>query len=242
MSISLMRNVAAVVSCAVWLWCVSASAEDSEWQDEFGASKCSLKTSGRSEYFVLEPGYQMLLEGPATRLHVTVLDETKAIDGVTTRVVEEREWKKGELYEVARNYYAFCEETEDILYFGEDVDYYERGKVVRHDGSWIAENSNRPGLLIAGAPRPHMKYYKEIAPGVAVDRDEVVSLVETCITPAGVFSHCMKIRETSELQPSLREYKWYAPGIGLVVDDTVRLVKYGKSSDNRPLQPRAHAQ
>ena len=242
MSIDPVRNAAAVVSCALSLWCVSASAEGSEWQDEFGASKCSLKTSGRSEYFVLEPGYQMLLEGPATRLKVTVLDETKTVDGVATRVVEEREWKKGELYEVARDYYAFCEETKDVLYFGEDVDYYERGKVVRHDGSWLAEKGNRPGLLIAGTPRLHMKYYKEIAPGVALDRDEVVSLDDTCLTPAGAFAHCMKVRETSILDPSLRELKWYAPGIGLVVDDTVRLVRSGKSTSGETPEAQARTE
>jgi len=225
------RTVIAAAAAAAFSVCAfDTAAQESQWQDEFGVSKCALQTSGRNQYFVLELGYQTLLEGPGTRLLVTVLDETKTIDGVTTRAVEEREWKKGELFEVARDYYAICGETGDVFYFGEEVDYYEHGKVTRHDGSWVAEKGNRPGLVMPAKPRLNMKYYREIAPAAAMDRAEIVSLDETCLTPAGSFSNCMKIRETSPLDPTLLEYKWYAPGIGLAANDTVRLVKYGPAT------------
>ena len=60
-------------------------------------------------------------------------------------MVEEREWKKGELHEVSRNYFAMCEQTKDVFYFGEDVDYYENGKVVKHDGTCMrASTATRP--------------------------------------------------------------------------------------------------
>jgi len=218
--------IAATMAAALLVGDLDAFA-DPEWQEDFGVSKCRMRASGRNEYMILEPGYQILLEGPGTRTQITVLDETKTVDGVVTRVVEEREWRKGRLEEVARNYYAICDETKDVLYFGEDVDLYEHGKVFRHDGSWLAEKGNRPGMVMAGAPRAKMKYYREIAPGAAMDRGEIVSVNETCITPAGSFPNCLKIKETSDLEPSFREYKWYAPGIGIVADDTVRLVRYG---------------
>jgi len=204
-----------------------AAAQDSEWQEEFGISKCNLQTSGRNPYFILEPGYQLVLEGNDIKLQLTVLDETKTIDGVATRVVEEREWKKGELAEIAKNYFAICEPTKDVFYFGEDVDYYEKGKVTKHDGSWLAEKGNRAGLMMAGMPRVKMRYYQEIAPGTAMDRAEIVSLSETCKTPAGTFSNCLKVKETSAIELAAKEYKYYAPGVGLVADDTVRLVKHG---------------
>src|SRR5919199_1903441 len=82
---------------------------DRPWQEEFDLRGCTLAATGRSRYFVLEPGFQLVLEGNGTKLQITVLDETRVVSGVTTRVVEEREWKGGELYEVARNYFAFCE-------------------------------------------------------------------------------------------------------------------------------------
>ena len=44
----------------------------------------------------------------------------------------------GELVEVSRNFYARCTQTGDIYYFGEDVDIYEDGVVVSHDGAWLA--------------------------------------------------------------------------------------------------------
>jgi hypothetical protein len=131
------------------------------------------------------------------------------------------------LAEIARNYFAICEQTNDVFYFGEDVDFYENDKVVKHDGSWLAGNGNRPGLMMAGKPKLKMKYYQEIAPGVAMDRAEIVSLDETCKTPAGTFSKCMKVKEGSALELAATEYKYYAPAIGLVGDEEIRLIKYG---------------
>ena len=198
------------------------------WQEEFAISSCKLQTTGKSPYFVLEPGFQLVLEGGGTKLEITVLDETKTVNGVATRIVEEREWKSGQLYEVSRNYFAICEQTKDVYYFGEDVDFYENGKVVKHDGSWLAGvNGNKAGLMMPGTPKLKMRYYQEIAPAIAMDRAEIVSLTETCKTPAGTFSACMKVKEGSALEFWAKEYKYHAPGIGLVADEDLRLIKYG---------------
>lgn len=198
------------------------------WQEEFGIEKCTLQTTGRNEYFILEPGYQLVLEGGDERLEITVLAETKMVNGVATRVVEERESKKGRIAEVSRNYFAICEQTKDVFYFGEDVDIYENGKVVKHDGAWLAgANGNRPGLIMPGAPKVGMRYYQEIAPGIAMDRAEIMSLTDTCKTPAGTFSGCMRVKETSALEFFASEFKYHAPGIGLVRDEDLLLVKHG---------------
>jgi hypothetical protein len=213
------------------LACVAAGAACSSappWQEEFSLSSCTMVPTGRNDYFILEPGYQTVLEGGDTRIQITVLDETKVVAGVTTRVVEEREWKNGQLYEVARNYFAQCEQTKDVFYFGEDVDFYKNGKVVNHDGSWIAGvNGNKPGLFMPGKPKTQMRYYQEVAPGVAMDRAEILSMTETCVTPAGTFKQCMKVQEGSAIEFLAKEFKYHAPGIGLVQDENVKLVKYG---------------
>ena len=214
--------VAAVPACS-----------NAQWQQEFAISSCKLVTAGRSQYFVLEPGFQLVLEGGGTKLEITVLDETKVVDGVTTRVVEEREWKDGTLYEVSRNYFAMCEQTKDVFYFGEEVDYYKDGRVVKHDGSWLAGvNGNKAGLIMPGTPKLSMKYYQEIAPGVAMDRAEIVSLQETCTTPAGTFANCLKVKEGSAIEIFAKEYKYHAPGIGLVRDEDLQLTKYGHIKKN----------
>jgi hypothetical protein len=198
------------------------------YQDEFGISQCKLSTTGRNEYFILEPGYQLVLEGGGERLQITVLDETKTVAGVLTRVVEEREWNGDRLKEVSRNYFAICEQTKDVFYFGEEVDNYKNGRVDNHNGTWLAGvNGNKPGLIMPGTPKRGMKYYQEIAPGVAMDRAEIESLEETCTTPAGSFKRCMKVKEGSAIELFAKEYKYHAPGIGLVRDEDLQLVRYG---------------
>lgn len=226
------RIVQSIIAGAALLASGAVGAQDgagqAKWREEFGISKCNLLTTGRNPYFVLEPGFELVLEGGDTKLQITVLDQTKTIDGVVTRVVEEKEWKDGALYEIARNYFAICEQTKDVFYFGEDVDFYENGKVVKHDGSWLAgTNGNKAGLIMPGTPKVKMKYYHELAPGVAMDRAEIVSLDETCKTPAGTFSRCMKVKESSAIPLTANEYKYYAPTVGLVRDQDLRLVKYG---------------
>jgi hypothetical protein len=60
-----------------------------------------------------------------------------------------------------------------------------------------------------------------------MDRAEIVSLDETCKTPAGTFAKCLKVKEGSAIDLMAKEYKYHAPGIGLVRDEDLRLVRYG---------------
>ena len=185
-------------------------------------------STGRNPYFVLEPGYVLELANGGERLVVTVLNDTRSIDGVTTRVVEERETKDGRLVEVSRNYFAMSTRTNAVFYFGEDVDAYKDGKVENHEGSWIAgQNGARFGLMMPGLPLVKARYYQEIAPRIAMDRAEIVSLTETLQTPAGTFTGVLKTIETSQLEPGPGEAKYYAAGVGLLQDGSLKLVKYG---------------
>jgi hypothetical protein len=208
----------------------AGASSDEGFQREFGLEARSLATTGRNPYCVLEPGYRLVLKGGGDTLTITVLDETRVVDGVTTRVVEEREEEDGELVEVSRNYLAICPATLDVFYFGEDVDVYEHGKLAGHPGVWHAgEGGARPGLFAPGTPRAGAKYCQEIAPGVAMDRAEVVDLDAVLETPAGRFEHCLKTHETTGLAPRESEYKLYAPGIGLIQDEDLKLSSYGRT-------------
>jgi hypothetical protein len=222
------QALAAVAILAASTACDAEDEAGSAFQEEFAIADCNMVTTGRSPYFVLEPGYQLVLEGGDTKLQITVLDQTKPVDGVDTRVVEEREWEDGELIEVSQNYFAMCEGTGDMYYFGEDVDFYEDGEIANHEGAWLAGvDNNRAGMIMPAAPKVDMRYYQEIAPGVAMDRAEVVSLDETCETPAGTFPNCLKVRESTALDVLETEYKYHAPDIGLVQDEDLLLVKHG---------------
>src|SRR5262245_7865662 len=81
------------------------------WTRDFGAENGELSPTGRNPYFILEPGYQLTLRDGGSQLVITVLDETKPVAGVTTRVVEERETKNGTPIEVSRNYFAISKRT-----------------------------------------------------------------------------------------------------------------------------------
>lgn len=162
-----------------------------DWQEEFGLQDRTLVPTGRNPYFIREPGFELVFASEDEKLVITVLDDTIDIGGVTTRVVEEREWKDGALCEVSRNLFAICKDTRDAFYFGEDVDDYKNGAIVGHGGAWRAdEPGTKPGLIMPGRPKVGMKYYQEIAPGVAMDRAEVINLNADFKTPAGCFQGC----------------------------------------------------
>jgi hypothetical protein len=186
------------------------------WTSDFGEDPKDLTHTGRNPYFILEPGHYLVLEKGDERLVITVLNETKVIDGVETRVVEEKETKGGKPVEFSRNYFAISKRTNSVYYFGEDVDVYKDGKIVDHPGVWHSGvKGAKYGLMIPGTPLVRGKYYQEVAPGSAMDRAEIVSLTETVVTPAGTFKNCMKTEETSALE-SAKAYKLYARGIGQV--------------------------
>jgi hypothetical protein len=213
------------------LLCVTAAAADKKFTDAFEVDKSDLASVGTNRFLILAPGYELVLEGREgprkTTLTVTVLPETKQVDGVETRVVEERETVGGKVVEVSRNYFAISRRTGDVFYFGEDVDDYKDGKVVGHAGKWLSGVAGaRFGLIMPGRPLLGARYYQELAPKAAMDRAEVVSLTDRLETPAGTFENCLKTEETSAIE-SGREYKLYAPGIGLIQDGGLKLVRHG---------------
>ena len=91
----------------------SPTSQTTEFQDTFNLENCDFDSRGFNTYFILEPGHQSVLEGQedgeVIDLVITVLNETKVVDGTETRIVEERESENGELVEISRNYFAVCE-------------------------------------------------------------------------------------------------------------------------------------
>ena len=203
---------------------------DKDWRESFPVKKTNLADTGRNTYFILEPGFRLHLEHGKDGLTISVLNETRLVDGVRTRIVEEREIKDGQLAEVSRNFFAIDRTTHDVYYFGEDVDIYENGKVSAHEGAWLSGvNGARFGLMIPGKPTGGDKYYQENAPGVARDRAEIVSTTEDFKVPAGTFKNCLHTRESSAIEQA-NEDKWYAPNVGLIKEDNLVLVRIEKDT------------
>jgi hypothetical protein len=209
-----------------------APEEPRPWQDDFTLDRSELASRGSNLFFVLEPGYELVYrgkeDGQDVDLVITVLDETERVDGVDTRVVEERESHAGKLVEVSRNYFAISSRTHDVYYFGEDVDMFAHGEVVSHEGAWRSgEHGAHYGLMMPAVPEVGMRFQCEEAPHVAMDRCEVVSLDASIETPAGSFAHCLEVAESTPLEPDSRESKVYARHVGLVRDSTLLLTQHG---------------
>ncbi len=211
-----------------------ALAHDPVYTSEFHRELCTFTASGSNPYFPLWVGHAVLLEGEEVdegevvevSLIITVLDVTELVDGVVTRVVEERESIDGEIFEVSRNFFATCRETGDVWYFGEDVDFYEDGQIVDHHGSWRAGiDGAQPGIQMPSVPLLGARYFQELAPAVALDFAEIVSVTDTLTVPAGSFTNVLRVLEGSAIETTSVGEKWYLRGIGLAKDEELELVE-----------------
>jgi len=209
-----------------------ANANDADaemkWTDEFQTDKRKFSSKGRNRFFSLQPGHRIVIESKSEKVIITVTNKTKKIGSVVTRIIEEREFEDGELVEVSRNFFAICKATSDVFYFGEEVDDYKDGKIVDHGGAWQADNKDsKAGIIMPGTALLGARHYQEIAPN-AMDRAEIIADNVTMKTPAGTFKNCIRVKETSPLEPGTICYKTYAPGIGLIQDEDLLLTKYSK--------------
>jgi hypothetical protein len=102
----------------------------------------TFSSTGSTADFNLAPGYELALTGNDgdTNLvrKLTVMDATKVVDGVETRVVEESATENGALVKVSKRYMAISDSTNGLYSFGRDVTSYQDGQISGHDGSWLA--------------------------------------------------------------------------------------------------------
>jgi hypothetical protein len=236
---------------------------DCEFTIDFRLEDCTFDNNdskGANRYFSLHPGYQLVLEGEEdgeeirALIKVTNNKERITVPGigpVWTRVVEEWEWVDDVLVEVSRNFFARCEQSNDIYYFGEDVDICEAGLVLvdgvflcegeepDHEGVWRAgEHGAKAGLIMPGTVLLGSRYFQEIAWDVgAVDRGENVEMGLTAPDPNGGpdFTGCVMVVDTNPADGICKtkdgDVKIYCPGVGLVMDEELELVCYGFECD-----------
>lgn len=195
-----------------------------------------------NSFFPLPVGQVWVLQGreqgQPIGLQITVLDETEDLyrgkKRVTTRVVEEVEWADTnpngvidgteDLIEVSRNFFA---QTQDgtVCYFGEEVDIFEGGVVVGHEGEWRADfRRNMPGIYMPADPQVGLTYQQEVAPAIAEDR-ATITRSGSFTVPAGAFPDTITVRDFNPLDGS-RTTKVYAREVGLIADGPLNLSSY----------------
>jgi len=201
-----------------------ADAADDGFRNTFTVDKTKLASTGVNPFFDLTPGTLHTYRDGKVTLAIRVLDETRVVDGVKTRIIEEREEVDGKPKEISRNFFAIDPANNDVSYFGEEVDEFDGAGKVSHPGVWLSGVKGAHfGLMIPGNPKVGDRFYQEIAPGVAMDRFEIVGMDDTIETPAGKFEHCIHARETTPIEKDTG-HKWYVRGVGLVKDGDQVLV------------------
>ena len=182
-----------------------------------------------NEWFPLVVGEEKVLEGEEekgtmVRVEIVVLDETEEVAGVTTQVVRETHYEDGEVVEVSRNFFVQAPDG-TVCYYGEDVDNYEEGEIVNHEGSWHAgEGENLPGIIMPADPEVGMRFAQESAPGIAEDMSQIMAFGEAVCVPAGDFNDTMRTKDWNPLVEDDEDIKYYARGVGLIVDAEAELI------------------
>lgn len=223
-----------------------AQDDEPEFTKDFRLEDCRFKPRGVNPYFILKPGYQLVFEGEedgqTVHLEITVLRQTETINlpeigAIKTRVIEERETADGQPVETSRNFFAMCNKTNDVYYFGEEVDIFNEDGTVSHEGAWRAGEPDEDGLAAPGIMMPGTfllgsRYFQEVADGIALDRAEHTAMGLEITVPAGTFTDCVQVTETTPLEPGVVDEKTYCPEVGLVTDGTVDLISYGFVNSN----------
>lgn len=208
---------------------------DPEFTSSFMVEQCKWTRKDLNPFFPLRPGWQTVLEDEEEVSVVTVLNETRKVDGVKTRVIEELAFEKDgeDLIPIERslNFYAICKQTGSVFYWGEDsMELDENGNVIDTTGSWLAgTNGAQPGIIMPGTILVGGGYYEEVAPAdSALDKARIVKITEECEVGEFNFDNqCVETLNTNDCEPDDEEEKVYAAGIGNVKDEDLEITRFG---------------
>ncbi len=175
-------------------------------------------------YLPFPVGAMLVLEGleagaHKARIEVTVLDETRDIVGVPTRVVEVKAYDDDVLVEIAREFYS---QTADgtVCLFGEEEELYENGKLVEEDGWEHGEDRKiHAAISMPGTIEVGVKFTASYDPP-EVEVSEITKVAEETVTPADTFADTITVLEVG---PSIKKY---ARDVGQIFDDGVELITY----------------
>ncbi|MDQ3831666.1 MAG: hypothetical protein M3361_20700 [Candidatus Tectomicrobia bacterium] len=203
-------------------------------------------------YFPLGIGNQWEYRGGAETNTVQVLNQTKAIAGVTCIVVRDKVFNDGDLAESTDDWFAPAKDG-TVWYCGEEVKNFEsfegddprRPELVSIDGSFKAgRDGDKPGIIFQASPTPGQVYLEEFSLGNAEDVTEVLSttyafgsnpeldqFVPEPLAERFCSGDCVVTSNFSPLEPGVFARKYYAPGIGVFLEvnpttgDVVQLVE-----------------
>ncbi|MEA2347694.1 MAG: hypothetical protein QOG62_1481 [Thermoleophilaceae bacterium] len=134
---------------------------------------------------------------------------------VEAAVVEDRAYVNGELHEVADDFYAQADDG-TVHYMGEDVDYYENGKVTGHEGAFrYGDQTQHLGVAMPADPKAGDEFSIEDVPGVGNERNTVAEIQPHARVGGRGYSNVLAI--DGHVEPDNEdEVKYYVRGIGTI--------------------------
>jgi hypothetical protein len=187
---------------------------------EFDAKNFSNPTVINNPWFSLPVGKEFEYEGETDEgtenIEIKINGDTKTVMGIKTLVYRDIVWVDGEVVEDTQDYLA-QDDAGNVWYFGEDVDNYENGKIVDHDGSWLAGlDGAQPGYWMKANPKVGDYYKQEFYAGEAEDEAKILSVSEKVKIDLGTYNNCLKIQDIVPGDPVV-EYKYYCQQVGGLV-------------------------
>lgn len=219
------RTIGSGAIIVLILVALAASAAGASARGGFGAGSASIT----NRFLPISDFHRCVLRGNdgGQRLRIVrvLMDRTKVIrfhgHAVRAAVVRDsvRNLRSDRRIEKTIDYFA-QDRRGGVHYLGEDVDEYPAGGGVSHEGQWRAgRRGARPGLLMPAHPVVGRRFKSENAPGVAVEKDEVVAMNGTATVRGVRYRKVMTIREHATVpRPDEFETKTYAPGVGVITE------------------------
>jgi hypothetical protein len=205
--------------------------------------------SNPNPYFPLGVGNRWEFRGGNELNTVEVLNDTKAIAGVTCIVVNDLVFDGGDLIEDTDDWYAAAQDG-SVWYCGEEVKDFEsfngddprRPELVSIDGSFKAgRDRDKPGIIFQTSPAAGQAYLEEFSLGNAEDVTEILSttyafgtdpeldrLVPQALAARFCSGDCVVTKNFSLLEPGVVARKYYGLGIGFFLEvdpDTGKVVQ-----------------
>ncbi|MCU1430183.1 MAG: hypothetical protein JWL83_4183 [Actinomycetia bacterium] len=178
-------------------------------------------------YFPLKPGrtnvYTGTKDGKKALNIFSPTSRTLVVDGVKTRVVEDRLYLNNVLEERTSDYYS-QDKCGNVWYFGEDTATLDKhGNVLDTSGSFRAGvDGAQPGVFMQAAPELGRRFRQEWYKGQAEDTFKVIDLSTSVTVPAGPFKNALGTEETTALEPTVVDHKAYVRGVGEVIEKSVK--------------------
>ena len=118
-----------------------------------------------------------------------------------------------ELVERTFDYFGQSDEG-TVYYFGEDVDDYENGEIVGHDGEWrYGRDTNKLGVLMPHNPKIGDTWKPEQVPGITQEDAKLVNKRDKKTIGGTTYEDVLRVREFQK-PGNETEHKLYARGVG----------------------------